>query len=299
MTPRYAHILIATDFSEASTKAVRFGAELAQRSGAEVTLAHVFDPSPYMRLLEPRSPEEAEQAMGGAARDGLERIVETHLQNVERVHTVALRNPSAAAALCAHAGDHDIDLVVMGTRGRSGIVRMLLGSCAARLVRHAPCDVLVVRGEVDGKVDHIAAPTDLSENGSAAIDAGGELHDDYSAKLSILHVLDQSVPVPSSQGFGLVDTATLSKQLEGELSAIVETRFEGQSDVSVVVRVDTSPSAGICTWAEENAVDLLVVSTHGRTGLSAMLIGSVAEHVVQEAPCPVLTVRQPVTSSEP
>lgn len=298
MTPRYAHIAIATDFSEPSEAAIAVGAELAQRSGADVTLLHVFDPSPYMLLLEPRSPEEAEEAMGSAARKELQRLADSHLDAVERVHTVALRHPSAPAGICDYVAKHGIELVVVGTQGRTGLARILMGSCATRLLRHSPCDVLVVRGATDGwSVRHIVAPTDLSENGSAAIDAAAQLHEAFGGKLSLLHVLDETIPVPSAEGFGLADTGAVAKRLHEELVAIQRKRCADDDTVDSHVLVGETPAPGICQWAKDHDAQLLVVSTHGRTGLSAMLIGSVAEQVVQQAPCPVLTVRGSVSDA--
>jgi nucleotide-binding universal stress UspA family protein len=292
MTPRYAHIAIATDFSDHSERAIAIGADLAQRSGADVTLLHVFDPSPYMLLLEPRSPEEAEQVMGDAARKELERLAKEYLGGVERVRAIALHHPSAAAGICDYVGKHDIELVVVGTQGRTGLARVLMGSCATRLLRHAPSDILVVRGDTTSWEDrHIVAPTDLSENGSAAVDAAAQLHEAFGGKLSLLHVLDETIPVPSTEGFGLADTTSVAKRLKKELDEIRGQHFGDDDTVSSHVLVGETPAPGICRWAEEHAAQLLVVATHGRTGLSAMLIGSVAEQVVQHAPCPVLTVR--------
>lgn len=297
--PRYARIAIATDFSDHAERAVVIGADIAQRSGAEVTLLHVFDPSPYMLLLEPRSPDQAEQAMGDAARKELERLSREHLGDVERVRCVALRHASAPAGICDYAREHGIDLVVVATQGRTGLARVLMGSCATRLVRHAHCDVLVVRGDAaEWSVRHIVAPTDLSDNASTAIAAAGQIHDAFGGTLSLLHVLDETVPVPSSETFGLADVSTLADQLKEDLEAIRTNLFAGDDRVSSHVLVGETPAPGICRWAEEHDAQLIVVATHGRTGLAAMLIGSVAEQVVQQASCPVLTVRGTPTSAD-
>lgn len=291
-SPRYGHIAIATDFSEHAERAVVIGADIAQRSGADVTLLHVFDPSPYMQLLEPRSPDQAEQAMGDAARKELERLAGEHLKGVERVRTAALRHASAPAGICEYAREHDVDLVVVGTQGRTGLARVLMGSCAARLVRHAHCDVLVVRGDTsDWNVRHIVAPTDLSDNASAAIAAAGQIHETFGGRLSLLHVLDETVPIPSIETFGLANSDTLARRLKEDLEGIRTTLFVDDETISSHVLVGETPAPGICRWAKEHDAQLVVVATHGRTGLAAMLIGSVAEQVVQQAPCPVLTVR--------
>ena len=296
-TPRYAHIAIATDFSEPAERAVAIGADIAQRSGAEVTLLHVFDPSPYVLLLEPRSPDQAEQAMGNAARKELERLAGEHLENVERVRSVALRHASAPAGICDYAREHDIDLVVVGTQGRTGLARVLMGSCAARLVRHAHCDVLVVRGDTsDWNVRHIVAPTDLSDNASSAIAAAGQIHETFGGELSLLHVLDETVPLPSLETVGLANTATLARRLKEDLEEIRTSLFSGDDTVSSHVMVGETPAPGICRSAKDDDAQLVVVATHGRSGLAAMLIGSVSEQVVQQAPCPVLTVRGKATS---
>ncbi|MCA9620001.1 MAG: universal stress protein [Myxococcales bacterium] len=169
---------------------------------------------------------------------------------------------------------------------------MLLGSCAARLVRHAACDVLVVRGDTDvWHTERIVAPTDLSDNGSAAVVAAGELRRSDSDVLTLLHVVDESVPIPSNRVFGLAKPEDVRARVLTQLEAMRDERFGAASTVTCAVRLGESPVQGICNFAREDGCGLVVVATHGRTGLSAMLIGSVAESVVAEAPCPVLVVR--------
>ena len=305
MPSRYARILVATDFSTQAEDALKVGAVLAQRAAAEVTLLHVFDPSPYMRLIEPRSPQEAEQAMGDSARRELERLASEHLAGVERVRTVAIRHPSAAVGISKYAGAHQIELCVLATRGRTGLTRILVGSVAERIVRHAPCDVLVVRGEVDGwSMQTLLAPTDFSEVSAVSVRAAAELHESFGAKVALVHVYDDSVPTPAPELFRLANSEVVTEKLRVELEQVRKDNFPlaGSADdeaVSAELLIGDSPADAICSWAGKQGTDLIVLSSHGRTGLAAMLIGSVAEQVVRHAPCPVLTVRAHPREEEP
>lgn len=290
MSSTYSHIAIATDFSETADRAVRIGGRLAQRFGSKVSLLHVFDPSPYVSLLEPRNPGEAEETMAGAARKELSKSREALLTDVENVELVPLRHDSPAAGLGDWADENGVDLIVVGTRGRSGIVRMLVGSVAERIVRYASCDVMVV-GTADDEwsPELLVAPTDFSMTANKGLEAASMLQKNLSAKLSLVHVYDDTVPIPSSSG-KLESADEVAGQLKAELDTLRKAHF-GEADVEVNVMAGANPAHVICKHAEKSDADLIVISTHGRTGLAHMFIGSVAEKVVRHAPCPVLAIR--------
>lgn len=146
-------ILVGTDFSDVSDEALRAAALYATTFGCKVFVAHVFDPTPNVPpvvwsrpdLLERNIRVEIEEAI----RETLTGRTAELLKGVSEVELSVVQHPSPGRALVEMAEDENVDLVILGSHGRSGLSRAFLGSVAERVVRHAPCPVLVVRGRCD------------------------------------------------------------------------------------------------------------------------------------------------------
>jgi nucleotide-binding universal stress UspA family protein len=182
------------------------------------------------------------------------------------------------------------DLIVMGTHGRTGLRRLLAGSVATAVLRGAHCAVLALRSHDrprDAKeIRVILHPTDASDGSEAALQVARSLARDLGSKLVLLHVVpleifpsELAVPVdPRAFGDAL---EAVREALDGpDLKYPVETRL---------VRGDAA--AEILRMAREVGCDLIVMGTHGRTGLDRLLLGSVAESVLAKADCPVLVLK--------
>ncbi|MFW6050362.1 MAG: universal stress protein [Myxococcota bacterium] len=142
---------------------------------------------------------------------------------------------------------------------------------------------------------HILVPIDFSEASDLALRAAALLAQQNGASLVLCHVLDPQPLGPrgtrGEPGTEQVFTeAGVEKKIHEELQRRAEHVLDGV-EMRTAVILSPNAAAGICDYAEKEGVDLIVLSTHGRTGLSHMLIGSVAERVVRHAPCPVLTLR--------
>jgi nucleotide-binding universal stress UspA family protein len=144
----------------------------------------------------------------------------------------------------------------------------------------------------------ILAPTDFSTSSVLALDAAALLAKQFGAAVTLLYVYDPTLltPLYAVPGAATVIESTsrapaFEENVRKELEALAKQRFAGIASVDFVVKQHANPAEGICAAALESGADLIVVSTHGRTGLAHMLIGSVAERVVRHAPCPVLTLR--------
>jgi nucleotide-binding universal stress UspA family protein len=147
------NLLVSTDFSPASMLALDAAAMLAKSFGAKVTIAHVFDPAPL-------APVATRTALSGAEQLAMEQEYERHLHaELEKLRTSKLADipdvkvalvlgSNAADALCHYAEKENVDLIVIATHGRTGLSRMLIGSVAERVVRHAPCPVLTLRSKL-------------------------------------------------------------------------------------------------------------------------------------------------------
>lgn len=144
-------------------------------------------------------------------------------------------------------------------------------------------------------IRHILAPTDFSDYSKDAIRYALELAQTFGAKLSLLHVVElPPYPiegfVPSTMGADLLND--LERQASAELAQVLPQAQEAKIEVTRSVVIG-SPFQKIIETAEAEHVDLIVMATHSRTGLSHLIIGSVAERAVRTAPCPVLTIRPP------
>ena len=141
-------ILVATDFSAAASAGLLKAADLAREVGAKVTVCHVLDPSPLAPIATRGSSSEqleAEQDVEKAIHEALTEVIKKYFGDIERTKTALIISPNAADGICHYAGKEDTDLIVLSTHGRTGLAKLLIGSVAEKVVRHAPCPVLTVR----------------------------------------------------------------------------------------------------------------------------------------------------------
>jgi nucleotide-binding universal stress UspA family protein len=284
---RYDRVLVATDLSEPALAAVRAGRALAARFGARVRLLHAQIP---ILAAEGLSPEvaEVEQRLRIDHERRLDALRGTELAGITSEARVVM-DPSPAAAIvdaCA-----DADLCVVGTHGRTGAARFFLGSVAERVVRHAPCDVLVARSAAPLPPRRVLACTDFSEGSFAAIDAARSIAGVFGIDLVIAHVIDPETPVPSEDGRRLVSLGEVRSRAERSLRDLVAERVPG-ARASIELLTAADPAERLSSYAAHQDFGLVVVGTHGRTGLRRFFLGSVAERTVRLATSPVLVVRE-------
>ncbi|MEM8556568.1 MAG: universal stress protein [Bacteroidota bacterium] len=214
-----------------------------------------------------------------------------------RIVRVAELGSSAADVILDYATHSDIDLVVMATHGRRGVAHLLHGSVAERVVREAPCPVLTLRCDAptldadDGTDNRILVPFDFSERSRYALDYAADLARVFRADLDLVHVVSDAM-WPDVYGFdaGATNTDVLQARTRTALDRLVrELRASG---IAAHAHVDVGfPTTCLADLATERRADLIVMASHGLTGLKRLLLGSVAENTVRLAPCPVLVVK--------
>ena len=272
------HVLYATDFSGHSSAALPYASSIARKSGGKVTAVHVVSPGP----LGGDFPGHAWQAVVAQgireAQVAMQRL-KPQCGDVEVQTRVSYG--SVWSELAAIVRDESIDLIVVGTHGRTGISKAVLGSVAEKIFRHAPCPVLTVGpnvcGEVQSVVDlhSILFPTDFSPESKAALPYAVSLAREHRARLYLLHVV-----APDADA----DEESLKKQLRGLVPADAGLACEPK----VFVQAGVAAQA-IVEWSKEVAVDLIVMGPKRRSGLPGTM--ATAYRVATEAICPVLTVR--------
>ncbi|MFO8099539.1 MAG: universal stress protein [Salinibacter sp.] len=291
-------ILFPTDFSSVAEGAFAHAAHLALRTGATIHVFNVVSPDEDdggnpMEFL-PVEPVEGTR-VGDAESLRVEVKTATQERGTVSVVYVQTDNASPTDAINAHAREHDVDLVVMGTHGRKGMDRLLSGSVTETVVREAPCPVFTVLADEDDPappaIDRVLAPVDLSEQSALVVDHAAGLSEAYSAPLDLLHVVEESA-YPTVYG---IDPLTPSlPDVQDRARTALETlasRIDAGAETVHSHVLSGYAARDIVEFAEENASDLIVMATHGRTGLERFLIGSVAEKVVRRAPCPVFTIK--------
>ncbi len=213
-----------------------------------------------------------------------------------RVYTTVV-DGDVATSICEVAGAQDADWIAMTTHGRSGLQRWIMGSVADRIIRSAQIPVYLVRPgkEFGGAPRKIMVPLDGSELAEAALPTAVELVDMHDAELWLI----QAVELPELWGEEFVSAETVAslpsiEEQESMARAYLEkTAAPLRTDGRMVrLHVETGhPAAVIASVAAAQSIDTIVMSTHGRSGLSRWVFGSVAEKVVRTVDCPVLLVR--------
>lgn len=289
----FQKILCPVDFSAGSQRALAAAVKLAAEANAELVLGHAWQIPVSAFPMEYPLPIDLGERLGDDARRGLEATVrEAHGLGASRVTSKLLTGVPWHAIVDA-LEDPAFDLVVMGTHGRTGLSRILLGSVAEKVVRHAPCSVLVVRPDAEaGPFRHALCPIDFSEDARRAAEAAVKLVSPGGAGITLLHVIEAPAPYA-----GELDNPELLRDLDRRSAEHLEQWAAGlRGMASVPVKVQSRVGwAGAETLAAVDAdptIDLVVMGSHGRTGLKRALVGSVAEKVVRHARCPVLVARR-------
>jgi nucleotide-binding universal stress UspA family protein len=196
--------------------------------------------------------------------------------------------------ICWVARQIQADMIVTPTHGNTGFKRVFLGSTAERLVQHSPCPVLVARqtGKRRSSIDRILVPVDFSRCSLAGLNYAIEIAHLVAAKILVFHAIDMSIAC-TADGFAMYDLGALEKQAreaaEAEMAKFVREANFGDVKFETAIEVGL-PIQHICDRGAKEKIDLIITSTHGRTGLKHILIGSTAENVVRRAGCPVLVV---------
>jgi nucleotide-binding universal stress UspA family protein len=283
-------ILVPLDFSRASMEALSYAVSLATKFAAVIHLVHVSAPDEASEV------PEAGHLMRQTAESlafAREKLAETHEKHVPPFWPANshVRTGQPYHEICQQAREIDADLIVLATRGHTGLKRILLGSTAERVVRFTPCPVLVVRRRKRAElhVRKILVPTDFSQCAMAGAMYAALWARTFDAKLRLLHVVFPPAPVLLDSVSANLPAENITGVANARLSMEASRKLDFMEGVKCETEIRTGYAADeIC--GETDDVDLVVISTHGRTGLKHAFIGSVAEQVVRYAQCPVMVV---------
>ena len=293
-------VLVPYDGSEFSRKALHHAVSLARWYKAAITLLHVDPRETYVA-------ETGGDAWGSPVDAGERKRMIAWLAEIG----AAARNADVAvearvtegrptSEIVRVAKEIGADLVVMGTHGRSGFDRLVLGSVTEKVLRHAPCPVLTVTSKTvpvyrSGRppFESLVCPVDFSEDSLRALEYALSLAQEAYGRITILHALEQFPPEeePALAQFDIGSYhQAVERTVRGRLAEILP---RGAPDWCKPEHVVARGRAWrvILDTAEKQAADLIVMGVHGRNPVDLALFGSTTHHVVRGARCPVLVIR--------
>ena len=291
---RLKKILATTDFSKISLVGVRYAVSLADKVDAGVALVHVIERAPRFSGMESVVLAKDDVDLIELAERELARLAKKESKKDLAVQSF-VRHGKPFDEIGALARSREADLVVIATRGYTGLKNVWLGSTAERVVRHAPCAVLTVpprNGKATGfQLRRIVVPIDFSETSAQALPYAAALAEQFGAEIILLHVIEW-VAVPAELGAAPsaiteADKGSVAKDLLRLRQEALGEDFPGRT----IVRAG-APFQEITRAAKEMGADMIILTTRGYTGLQNILLGSTAERVVRHADCPVLVVRK-------
>ncbi len=277
-------ILVCTDDSPASQGAVKTALELARPCGARIVLLHAVEFQPYyeypqpdalgvtpiagqdlLELQERMAREHLEGWQQEAAQQGLE--LEARVQTGSQAYTEILDA----------AEDLEPDLIIMGRRGKSGLKRLLVGSVTARVIGHTSCKVLVAPRDTAISFKRLLVASDGSPASQAAFQEALSMAKGTGGQLYLITAAHDELDPKRAKAL-VKDLAAEAKRRNVSL----DTYTPGGRPEEAIVHLATAKK-----------IDLIIMGSHGRTGLKRLFLGSVAERVIGQATCPVLVVKRP------
>jgi len=299
-------LLVTLDGSEFGEHALPFAEAIAARTGGSVTLSHVLCRDPPTDLLQ-NTPFQYEgvnmEAYSEKHAEDQRRYLNQKVQELQHAMPGAqvrgeLLEGYVTEALERHATEIGADLVIMTTHGRTGFSRAWLGSVADSLVRNSRFPLLVIRPLEDGlsfpeaRFQHFLVPLDGSSTGEGILGPAVALARVMDARFTLFHVVAPYVTVGARMS--PLPAGRRDRRLENAEKYLSEVRTRIQDEgieSEVVIESHFSPARAILQAAEERAVDLIAIATHGYTGVKRAFLGSVADKVLRAARWPLLLDR--------
>jgi len=277
-------ILFPTDFSPASNAALPFALALARIYSSTLLVTHIIPPGPRLEVRFDRLPVQDDRVWGDA-RHKLDEWTR-HSSIRDTPCTQLLERGDLATVIPEMIGEHTVDLVVLGTHGRRGVSKLVLGSDAEKIYRSASCPVLTVGPKVhagEWRLDRILCPVDVVENPEPFLHYALSLAEKNQAQFIVL----QAVPLVPWQ-----HRASVEAQMCERLEKMIPESAKDWCRPQCLVRWE-HPAEAVLLAAAEREVDLIVMGVRQAraAALSSHLPWPVASEVVSRAPCPVLTVR--------
>ncbi len=282
------NILFATDFSPAATAALPYASAFARWYGAKLFVGHAVPPEPHLAVPKDHLPAEIDPPWPGARRRMEEFMGSDALRQVQ--FEVLMQGGELWEVLAEMIQLHAIDYLVLGTHGRQGLKKLVLGSSAERIFRLADCPVLTVGPKAAHpdvnfeSFQHILFATDFSPASLHALPYALSIAEENQSCLTLLHLA--ALPPTGQSQYSVRVVAT------HDLQSLLPRDANTWCQPTLLVRFEFPPE-GILRAAAEQKADLIVMGVHKTAAprAAAHVPWDIAYEVVCDAPCPVLTVR--------
>jgi len=289
-------ILTATDFSEYSKVALDICLGVARCMKTKLYVLHTIErfPHEYSHLLSSAAHADMKQRLEEEAVEKIKAMIPAELLDGGDVIPI-VRFGKPFLEIIQVAKEENVDLLAVGTHGRAGVDRVILGSVAERIVRKARCPVMIVRGRKYVGFKRIIVPIDLSDCSRIALEYAAATARAHKSKLIILHVYEESFIEPYVNAANSEEEAD---EIIKEIERVNETKYDEFLKTVDLNGVEYEkllkkgiPDTYIVETAMEQQVNLIVMGTHGRSGIKHILIGSTAEEVVRTVHCDIIIVK--------
>lgn len=284
------NILFATDLTPAADAALPYALGLAHHYAATMVLLHVPAHQPFVETVQP----DPQQLHSAAAQRMSALVVGDAFKHVD--HRELIQDGEVAAVVAEVVHNNDIDLIVLGTGGRSGLGKLLLGSVAEEVFRNATCPVLTVgphvtRGSMGGRLSHILFATDFGRESVHGVPYALSLAEENQARLTMLHVASEPgvvLPEPEPGAKPVEDPSEVVALKEQRLRALLPYTTRLTHEPEYLVQFGCAAETIVRISAQD--VDMIVLGVKKPTPLTKHLGVGVAYRVICEALCPVLSV---------
>ncbi|MFC6939013.1 universal stress protein [Salinirubellus sp. GCM10025818] len=291
----YDTVLIPSDGSEHAVRAAEHGVYLARAFDATVHLLNVVDvqaaAGPFNAGGVDKAFVERLESEGRTAIEAVEAVADEE----DRVETTLVRG-SPAEAILEYGSENGVDLIAMGTHGRTGLERYVAGSVTERVLRLAEVPVLTARAtggsRLEGEYTDVLVPTDGSDHAARAAGHGIAVAERVGARVHAVTAVDVE-RLDSVRDFASITGLRERLGEDGErwTAAVAARAEEAGLDAVTDVR-EGSPAKTLLAYADEHDVDLIAMGTRGRTGLDRYLLGSTTERTIRRSDVPVLAVNE-------
>ncbi|MTI31198.1 universal stress protein [Xanthovirga aplysinae] len=272
-------ILIPTDFSEEAVYALDFALDLAKKTGVELYLLHVAEyPTSTFSATGEAATNPMDNAYVGQLIERLKKRIK-EIINEPRFDQIRISGNvefgSPYSSISSNIVEQEVDLVIMGSKGVSGLEEILIGSNTEKVVRNAKCPVITIKSPVSASsIKEIAFATSLREEEMQVVNKLKEIQDIFDAHLQV-------VMINTPNNF------MIDRDIRRNMKRFAD--HHKLKNYSLNIYNDVVEEDGIIYFAEEINADMIAMGTHGRTGLMHLLGGSIAEDVVNHSKRPVWT----------
>ncbi len=292
----HKRILVAADFSECAKVALDIGISTAKCMKTKVFVLHTIEKlhHDYIHLLSNKAHSKMQERLKGDAKNRINAILPKDLLETETAVSI-IRIGKPFLEIIKLAKEKDVDIIMIGTHGRAGVGRVVWGSVAEKVVRKAHCPVMVIKSKKFIGFKRIIVPVDFSDCSRMALEFAIATARAHNAELTNLHGFEESFCEPYVRAANSEEEA---EEIIKSIEQVNESKYDEflkkidfKGAVYDKLQKKGIPSNEIVETAKEQQAQLIVMGTHGRSGLKHILIGSDAEEVVRTAHCDIIVVK--------